>query len=631
MSYKRLWMWVCFVLLSVALGPRITFAMGESGQIRPDPSILTITGTLGGGPLAGSLRLLPDETLGDVTLVPTDLADATRNGGMRDPIPASAVTLLPATEFMTLTAGSLTQVLVQVAPPTVAGTYTGTLLIHWTRPQPGQRAVPLTVVARTRPVLAFQGADQLPASGRRGKVITRHITLQETTPQGTPLTGLRALPQDLLTTDGKVLAANRIRVALPSDAITGGQPVTASVTLDLRNLAPGAYSGEVLFVSDIGTPLALPVAVNVRYGWVWPAVVAGIGVGLGLYLATYQHKGKARDGLTLRIVAVREALGAEDGPQAGFHSRIALWLSKAEAAVRAEEWDVAETAVENAEGLLRKWYAGNWQAQIDYLQRVQTELEATKEETGAFTGLKVLEQQVQAALEKAPDLDTPAALRQKALDIERALARIAGIWQQYQAVEKIRAEAAWMDYETQEAWRLELQRLQNEIYRLSPDEEEAWTQIEQDLQALGKNMLQAIESAQQMELGAEAYTIPKDGALGHRGMEATGRGTLDQLKALLLAPIRALQAPPEAGPFTLEDASRARRKQRLYTLVTYAVGGLALAAVGYNTLYMANPTFGAQPISDYIALLAWGLGAETTFANVAGMLSQWDIPFGKQG
>jgi hypothetical protein len=331
-------------------------------------------------------------------------------------------------------------------------------------------------------------------------------------------------------------------------------------------------------------------------------------------------------------VAVREALDAEDGPQAGFHSRIALWLSKAEAAVRAEEWDVAETAVENAEGLLRKWYAGNWQAQIDYLQRVQTELEATKEEAGALTGLKALEQKVQAALEAAPDLETPAALRQKALDIERALARITGVWQQYQAVEKIRAEAAWMDYETQEAWRLELQRLQNEIYRLSPDEEEAWTQIEQDLQALGKNMLQAIESAQQMEpLGAESYTIPKDGTLGHRGLEATGRGTLDQLKALLLAPIRALQVPPEAGPFTLEDASRARRKQRIYKLVTYAVGGLALAAVGYNTLYIANPIFGAHPISDYMALLAWGLGAETTFANVAGMLSQWDIPFGKQG
>jgi hypothetical protein len=602
--------------------------MGESGQIRLDPPALTITGTLGNGPLSGSLRLLPDETLGDVTLIPTDLVDATGDGGQRDPIPASAVTLLPATEFVTLTAGSLTQVLVQVAPPTVAGTYTGTLLFHWTRPQPGQRAVPLSVVARTRPALAFQGATQLAASGVRGGMITRHITLRETTPQGTRLTGLRAIPQDLHTADGEALAANRIHVALPSDTIAGGQLVTAAVTIDLHHLAPGAYSGEVLFTSDTGIPLVLPVAVNVRDIWFWPAVVAVIGVGVGLYLSTYQHKGKARDGLTLRVVAVREAMRADDGPQAGFGSRIELWLSKAEAAIRAEEWDVAKTAVQNAEDLLRTWYAGNWQAQIDYLHRVQKELMTTQEEAGPLTGLKALEQRVQAALETAPDMKTPADLRQKALDIERALARIEGVWQQYQAVEKIRTETTWIDYDIQESWRLELQRLQNEIYHLSPDEEEGWKHVEQDLQALGKRMLQDIERAQTEYPGMESHAIPKDGSF--RGLATTDQGALAQFKALLLAPIKALREPPDAGPFTLEDASRARRQQLVFTLVTYAVGGLALAAVGYNTLYLANPTFGAQPITDYMALLAWGLGAETTFANVAGMLSQWDIPFGKQ-
>ena len=99
------------------------------------------------------------------------------------------------------------------------------------------------------------------------------------------------------------------------------------------------------------------------------------------------------------------------------------------------------------------------------------------------------------------------------MDIEHDLARIAGVWQQYQAVEEILAEAAWMDYETQEAWRLERQRLQNEIRRLSPDEEEAWAQVEQNVQTLGKNMLQAIEVLQDFA-GSRSKGIAKSPYLG---------------------------------------------------------------------------------------------------------------------
>jgi len=34
-------------------------------------------------------------------------------------------------------------------------------------------------------------------------------------------------------------------------------------------------------------------------------------------------------------------------------------------------------------------------------------------------------------------------------------------------------------------------------------------------------------------------------------------------------------------------------------------------------------------MNDYLTLLAWGLGAQTTFTSVAGLMQGWDIPLRK--
>lgn len=56
---------------------------------------------------------------------------------------------------------------------------------------------------------------------------------------------------------------------------------------------------------------------------------------------------------------------------------------------------------------------------------------------------------------------------------------------------------------------------------------------------------------------------------------------------------------------------------------------LRLAQQWANTLYVNNPTFGANWLTDYLSLLVFGLGAETTFASVADMLRRWEVPTGK--
>jgi hypothetical protein len=608
-----------FVLLAVTFLPDV--ASAQTGPLVTEPPTLTVTGTLEHGVFAASLRLIPSRALTDVQIVVSDLNDATGGSYIRDPLPASSVTLLPTTDLITVTQDSLTQVIVQVTPPPTAGIYTGTLLIHWTGPEPGQLCVPLTIVARTRPSLAFQGSAQVTINGARGDQVSRQVTLRETTSHGSPLTGLRAVPQDLHAAGGQALEANRLHVSLPDSQIAGGRLLTATLEIDMKGLAPGTYTGQVFFESDTATPLSLPVTVNVRHKPIGPMIVLLLGVGAGLYLSTYKTKGKPRAKLILRIVAVRQELEKEAGPQAGFRSRIEFWLGKAEAATHTEEWDVAETAVQHAEELKRKWYAGDWQTQITYLQELrESRLRPLAEADEAVTP-KVLLQQAQNALETVADLDTPAALREKTIAIEAALAHFEGVKQQYEEINQVRSRAPDALNEKKEIWRLKLQSLQRQITQLPPDDS-AWEKVEQDLQALGEEMIQEIETAQPSE---GAYPTVKGAPLGRGDAEET----VARLKDLLLSPFKAVQQPPDSGPFTLEDARRAQEGRTLFDCVIYSIGGLVLAALGYGTLYQANPSFGAQSVNDYLALLAWGLGAQTTFTSVAGLLRGLDIPLRK--
>lgn len=609
-----------FLLLLVLASSIPIYA--QSDFLVLDPPALTVAGTLDGGTFAASLQLLSMSDIDDVRIVASDLTDATGDGFLRDPLPASVVTLLPDSKFVTLAADSLTQVLVQVTPPPVAGTYTGTLRIHWMKPTPGSLTVPLTVVARTRPVLTFQGANQIAISGTRGASVTRQVTLRETTPRGSASTGIHAVSQDLLTANGKILEAERISIDLPSNEVIGGNLLTATVLIKLHGLAPGIYTGEVLFESNVGTPLSLPLTVNVRYRALGPIIVLILGVAAGLYLSWYQAKGKTRDELTLRVVAVRKEMSQENGPQAGFHIRIEMWLNKAEAAIRIKEWDVGTPAVEEAEALLRKWHAGDWQGQIAYLQELGAKRIKVAQDKEDTVALQNLQHQVQTALETVDGLETPADLREKTLAIEKTLARFEHVRQQYEAMNQIRTEAPASLDDRKEAWRRKLNVLNNQISQCIP-ESPAWEQLEKDLQALGEQIQQDIDAAP-----PEPSSVTLEGTTKRCAAEESTVGI--HIIALFATPFRLAQQPPDAGPFTLRHAQKAKSGLIWFALLTNALGGLVLAAMGFSAFYLSNPAFGAQPVTDYLALLAWGLGAETTFSSVVGLLNGWNVPFGKK-
>jgi hypothetical protein len=55
---------------------------------------------------------------------------------------------------------------------------------------------------------------------------------------------------------------------------------------------------------------------------------------------------------------------------------------------------------------------------------------------------------------------------------------------------------------------------------------------------------------------------------------------------------------------------------QIFYVISYATSIAILAGSGFSQLYLQNPTFGARPFEDYLALLAWGFGAEATRSKV---------------
>lgn len=556
----------------------------------------------------------------------SDLIDATGGGFAREPLPASSITLLPGTEFETLQADSLTQVIIQVAPPPVSGIYTGTLFVRWMRPLPGQLAIPLRVVARTRPALALQEPDQLVVRGRRGEVLDYTVTLRERTPHGSPVTNLHAVPQDLRSPDGQVIEADRLRASFLHDSVAGGKLVTASIDIDLRGVHPGAYSGNLLFESAETSPVTMPITLEVRHRFWLPLAVLCSGVLIGLPLASYQSRGKKRDILIVRIVQIRRELEEDGGPQAGFQTQIECWLSKAESAVRTTDWQTAQSAIEAATDLMRTWQSGNWLPQIAYLRKLQAvEDDEVLHRNPSAVAIKVFLNQVDATLENVHTFKSPSVLREEIIRIETGLQRFKRLCQQCDTLATIRMDSPDVLGDKKEAWRLRLQRLEQDLSLLPPGEESKWETLELSFDVLADEMIAAIHKVQEVNAGHEEIVANK--GVRSRGFAESFEGISDHLKSFFPATAEIGAYLPDAGSFNQAQAQRATSTLRVSGYLIHGLGGAILAAIGYATLYWTNPTFGANP-ADYLALLAWGLGAQTTFSDVAGLLQGWGIPFG---
>jgi hypothetical protein len=212
--------------------------------------------------------------------------------------------------------------------------------------------------------------------------------------------------------------------------------------------------------------------------------------------------------------------------------------------------------------------------------------------------------------DEAANYETPKLFRDKVLELEQQLqafeqleARIQNLRTQRDAFDDAKVEPA-----TYQAWQATETGLKQRLESLLPEQTDAFAALEAEVAA--------------QEAALRQYATQKPEALVAPGVQPMSD----------VAPAFEGEAGgliPDLVDGDAYDPGAARRRLRWYSGFVYIVGGLLLAAVGLDTLYFKNSTFGANGLGDYLALFVFGLGAETTFASVADLMRRWGLPTGQ--
>jgi hypothetical protein len=356
----------CSLILAVVAGLLLWTgpAQAQDGAVQADTEAIHIAGSVQGGAPGASFVLTARQDVEGLAVIISDLSDTIGSGVPRDPVLASSVTIAPAASWPQVSAGDALQVSLLVSPPATAGTWSGTLTVHWRRPVPGTLRLPVTLTMRNQPVLALVTAGTIKVAAMRGDVVPRTVLLQETA-GGLPAAGLQTLSTDLSTAAGTViLPAARVQVSLPVTQVTGGGLLPLSLTFDLRDVPSNDYSGNVLVTDENHNLVTIPVQVTVKDHWLLPLAVLVLGVILGLSLTAYRTYGRPRDRLLIRMADIRERLATENHPF--LTASVERQLQLVEDAVAGQRWEEGDAAATQAEALITRWR----QERSDWLLRL---------------------------------------------------------------------------------------------------------------------------------------------------------------------------------------------------------------------------------------------------------------------
>ncbi len=435
--------------------------------------------------------------------------------------------------------------------------------------------------------------DRLTLAGSSGDALARTLILQATA----EITSVQVVVSDLHKGETAVaLPAGAVTVRLPADRIEANGVLTVPLTVDLGRAPSGEFSGDLLVLYHGGS-LTIPLTVRVKAGWLWPAVAIVVGVALSAAISVYRSRGRPRDQVIVRMGQLRAQMDSDKLLPAAFRGRIEAGLLDVETCLQGQKWEEANTAVGDAEALLLKWRRGraDWLAQLAYLEELKRQLAEAARPNPTAGFVLALGRSLEDLERGLPDEEGPDPLRKKLQALADRLnrfLRLRGHWEVLQAL------AGKLDDADRDVWLPRLRAWQRRIDDLAPDNEADCAALQGEIEA-------AIAAVQ--ELLAQRAPVGAKGSAG----------------AAVAALVQVAPAP-SAGPLDLAAlAPGARWRLFLFTLATSIIAVAFLALAGFNELYTANATFGAAGLGDYLALLAWGFGAEASRAAILEMVRGW--------
>jgi uncharacterized protein YigA (DUF484 family) len=454
--------------------------------------------------------------------------------------------------------------------------------------------------------------EDLTIQGIRGEAVTRTLTFQS----DSPIPKFDVIGLDITRVDGAAtLSSTAISTETPqSSAQLPDNLKQVLVTLDLSKVQQsGEFKGVLLLrYTDRTKEIPLSLAVKDR---LWrPLLVLVLGVALGVGLSVYRAEGRDRDQLVVQIGRIRTRMRADAELVNSFQTKIEANLAIADTQLDDKRWIDAATSIGNAQLLWQKWlqHRQDWITQIKYIQDLKEDAKKQSVPESVPYGRAIF-----AAL---TDLESHAAESEKPQQLRDTLVTIRQQVEQYgrgrACVEKLENMRKQLPDDKKEFWKERKSQLEQRLDELHPADTEAFKDDFKKWQA------DATAAIQELATAIEKHQTTAS------GNESVQMGTRDLQVMLLQQP----GLVPAVSQGISSESHIARARWRLFAVnwLSRSIAIVMLSWAGLNQLYATKPTFGVDPFTDYFALLAWGVGAETTRSSVVKVIQDLGVPLPKQ-
>ena len=475
-----------------------------------------------------------------------------------------------------------------------------------------KRAIILAIAASAIAILPTYAQldispESISVSGSRADQISLRLTLSDSREAAT----LRTAVSDLRRADGKAFFPAEKIIVAPQDIdilVDAPAQINLSANLDAAK-ASGEFFGS-LYLYREGERRVIPIVLRVKARLLWPWTVMIVGVLLGTGLSLYRTEGRARDEIIVQTGRLRTQMRGDGNLDHDFQAGIEAELLDVEAAIEDRNWEVAKAKILEAKALWQRWRKGreDWIAQLENAKKfVSKHFDSLDEATRSTVYMQGVKDQIDMIYRRlrAGQCESPQTLRDAFSEVRRLLIQYSQGDSLLQRLRQTRASAS-LPREREQVWLHQLKFLETKLQTLELDRDsfQSWySEAEQ------------VETELNTEVDQQSPQARVTKGVTARSLES----------ATVASPVLPA-APPVGTFFSVSQTAQAAQKLAWFNWISRSVAIALLAWLGMTELYVSNATFGADPLRDYFALIAWGFGAELTRESVLRATQDLGLP-----
>jgi len=474
--------------------------------------------------------------------------------------------------------------------------------------------------------------DSLVVTGTQGEVTreTRTLTVRSTA----PVTNLRIYAFDLYNTDRDRVFPKRLITLPPTIAQVNIDNLESfPVEFNLQEAPSGEFRGDIL-LSYQGTELTVPVIVRVKDPWYLPLGLLIFGVILGTTVSSYSRWGRTTDEITVSLESLRTQVENDKEIPPSFASRISTCLVDAKLARDTKQLEVARQSLTEARTFWGRWFRqrAEWLEALKIGTMVAGNLANLPSQEAQTRYLQTIVRDLKDTLARVADFANPNELGQQINRCSRQQTLYLRVYHQLLDFQKTLDVFKPSTLELTDRDRLQVLNgtavsLKHRLSSLLPSDQPD----QAELQVIETEINQAAEDFKALKARVEV-TLPND----HIGDFKRGEGKSVTGDPSGIEPAIEVPTSPttEIPAFSADEnpilksiaflIPNPNQRLQLFSFAGYLTTIAFLAGTGFNQLYTQRPTFGADGLRDYFALLAWGFGAEATRSAVTNALRRTD-------